>query len=316
MNPKKKKIIRWIIRILILAIFVILAIPGLLPTDINRLFPSLSLLVVMAGLLAQKTWLFGLFWVVPALVIFLLAFKKGRFFCRWICPLGTFYSIFSLFTLKKPFFKIRINGIIFWTIIFAAIFGVPLMTFLDPLSTLNRIHSFLYGGMIYPLMMFLFSVIFFLILGFIQPMIWCTHVCPLGYTFEFSYQGQKKGLYKVNRERRQILAGLFIGVPGAILSRTFGLPGKKEEDYPVLPPGAKDQSSFSAICTRCYACVHVCPTRVLKVRFPRDRKLGQFFQPELDFNESYCDEFCHDCSKVCHSGAILPLSLELKYGVR
>lgn len=308
----KRKTVRWIVRIALLGIFVFLMIPDLVDSKIIRLIPAFSPLVGLAGLLAQKKWLFGIFWVFPPLLIFLLAIRKARFFCRWICPLGTVYEIFSTISLRRIFLKLRLKGFIFWTIIFASLMGIPLLTFLDPLSTFNRFQPFHHFGSNWPLIMFLLMVVPFIILGFIQPMIWCTHLCPLGYSFEFFFKGKKKVKDKVNHHRRQILTGLLIGIPGAILSKRFALGGNKEQNYAILPPGVKDQDSFSAVCTRCYACVHVCPTRVLTVKFPQNRTLGQFFQPELDTSMSYCDESCHDCSKVCPSGAILPLSLELK----
>jgi ferredoxin len=143
-------------------------------------------------------------------------------------------------------------------------------------------------------------------------MIWCTHFCPLGYLFEISFFKGKKLNQKINRERRRFLIGLTIGIPGAILFNKTALPKNDTLDWPVLPPGAKDQNSFSSICSRCYACVNVCPTKVIKIKFPFKKKLSQFFQPELDTSESYCDEFCNACTRVCPSGAILPISLQKK----
>jgi len=69
------------------------------------------------------------------------------------------------------------------------------------------------------------------------------------------------------------------------------------------------------VCTRCYACVNVCPTGVLRVGWPRSgRALLGWFQPELDAEAGACEEFCQACTRVCPTGAIRSLSEAEKRG--
>jgi formate hydrogenlyase subunit 6/NADH:ubiquinone oxidoreductase subunit I len=36
------------------------------------------------------------------------------------------------------------------------------------------------------------------------------------------------------------------------------------------------------------------------------------FTPEMDYRVAYCDWSCNECGKVCPTGAIMPLALEVK----
>jgi polyferredoxin/NAD-dependent dihydropyrimidine dehydrogenase PreA subunit len=84
-----------------------------------------------------------LFW--PALIILFFTIFLGRFFCGWICPLGTTIDISSKL-LKSPSNKISIKfdklrylkfGLLLASIILA-LFSVNLWGYLDPLSIFNR----------------------------------------------------------------------------------------------------------------------------------------------------------------------------------
>jgi len=63
---------------------------------------------------------------------------------------------------------------------------------------------------------------------------------------------------------------------------------------PQRPPWALAEESFVDACTRCGACVHVCPTRVIvTVRG----------YPEVDFKRGECT-FCGACAVACKDGAL------------
>jgi ferredoxin len=235
---------------------------------------------------------------------------KGRFFCRWICPLGTVYSIPSQFSRKRRFFKWNGRGTIFWFIIFASFAGLPLILFLDPLSTFTRLgvmgkgtaHAMVWiPGVLIPLM---------LLLSFIQPGLWCVHLCPLGYFLELM-QLKRKPQPTHNRGRRELLTGLFLGAPLALLFRNAAR--AVETDLPFLPPGVKDLESFAATCIRCYACIGTCPSGVLTVR--KKGGVAEFCIPEMDFDRkrgTYCEQYCNACSQICPSGAIQAISMDEK----
>lgn len=306
---KHKQAIRWTVRLLILALSIFFLIGGPLPDHAARWIPSLSPLAAVSSTLAHQVWYVSLVWTLPAIGTLLLCLWKGRFFCRWICPLGTIYSVPSQFSAKKKILPWKLNGYIFWFTIFASIAGLPLILFLDPLSTFTRFGVMGQGtahvmawipGVVIPL---------FLLLSFIQPHIWCMQLCPLGYMVEKVKVGQPKTDKAIRSSRREILTGLALGVPAAMVFKQQA----RAEETPVLPPGAKNLDNFAATCMRCYACVKACPTNVLTIR-----KAGGFAElclPEMDFDKedgSYCEQYCNICTTVCPTGAIKFLNEEDK----
>jgi len=227
----------------------------------------------------------------------LLAVLKGRLFCQWLCPLGTLYSLPQKISRKKKVLPIRLNALIFWMIISSSAFGLPALLFLDPLSTFSRLGAWSawVPGLLVP---------FFLLLSFFQPQVWCTHLCPLGYCFDLV--NRKTGKLVFNRDRRQFLAGLGIGIPAAlILSKLI----KCFEKPSVLPPGATEQ--FAETCTRCYACISACPAKIIRVK--ADGGLKELHLPELCFDNGACEESCNQCSQICPTGAIRQLTQDQKW---
>ncbi|MDR1085178.1 MAG: 4Fe-4S dicluster domain-containing protein [Deltaproteobacteria bacterium] len=77
---------------------------------------------------------------------------------------------------------------------------------------------------------------------------------------------------------------------------------------PVLPPGAHSLETFSDHCTGCQLCVSICPNQVLSV----SGQLLEAPQPNLSFERGYCRPNCVDCSNVCPTGAIRPITLPEK----
>lgn len=331
---RARTIIRWAVRLLLLAVALALPwaarLPDLLakiwpdlgpPTVLARVLPGLSPLVVFMSSLAQQSWYLGLFWAAPAVLLLLLGFWKGRFFCRWICPAGTVYSIPARLSAKKNFLKVRLNAYLFWIIVFASLVGAPLALFLDPLSTFSRIGPLLTGTYTIASLILGLLVPLILVLGLIQPMIWCAYVCPLGYLFELCHRIPRRGpKQSFNLSRRHIVTGLFVGLPLGSMAREFLFAKTAYKTAPILPPGAKDMDTFASACVRCYACVDVCPSKVIRVGFHLDRALGQLFQPEMEYFDSedapdygYCPEWCNECSSVCPAGALRPLTWDEKW---
>jgi ferredoxin-type protein NapF len=64
---------------------------------------------------------------------------------------------------------------------------------------------------------------------------------------------------------------------------------------PQRPPWALAEEAFLDACTRCGACVPVCPTRIIVV------VRGY---PEVDFKRGECT-FCGACAAACKDGALL-----------
>jgi ferredoxin len=286
----------------------------------SKAVPALSPLAAAALTIAQRRWFLALYWLAPPTAVLLLGCWKGRLFCRWICPLGTLYALPSRLSLHKRLLPVRLAPAVFWTILFASLVGAPLALFLDPLATFNRLTPLLSGACTRASWVLGLVVLALLILGAVQPMIWCTHLCPLGYCFELAHALPRKGPRAVfSSTRRSILAGVIIGLPLAGLARRFLFTPSAASAMPVLPPGAKDVETFAAVCTRCYACLNVCPTRIIQVSAPAGRALGQWYEPEVKYfdgpswpGHGYCPESCTKCSQVCPTGALTPLMLKQK----
>lgn len=286
------------------------------PFWLIRLFPGSSPFAVIASSIASQRWLFGLYWAVPPLLLIGLALWKGRFFCRWVCPLGTVYAVSSSFSAKRQVLRHSINGYLFWTIIAASVVGFPLLLLLDPLSTFNRWGPLTRGLSSPALLIPLLLVPLFFLLGFLQPYLWCVRICPLGYFFEFLGKMRRRGWpkkgSKPDRLRREIVVGIFLGAPLGLAARRLRLRSPGDRSLPVLPPGAIDQAGFSANCSRCYSCVSVCPTKVIRIKPLGESTLIQAFQPGLDTDRVACSPQCNRCSQVCPTAALLPLTLEEK----
>jgi polyferredoxin len=84
---------------------------------------------------------------------------------------------------------------------------------------------------------------------------------------------------------------------------------------PVLPPGARSLAHFQSRCTACHLCVANCPDQVLRPSITAHGLAG-FLQPFQDFDISFCSYNCSNCSQVCPTGAIEPITVEERRSVR
>lgn len=317
MSLRGREVLRWVVRVACLGLAVFFALGGPLPVWSARIVPQLSPLVTIADTLAGRRWYAGLFWWGPALLVLIGALLGGRVFCRWSCPLGTLYSTAGAVSARKSLFRRPVHGVIFWAIVFSSLVGFPVFLGLDPLSTINRFSPLLRGTVNLASLIPGVVVPIFLVLSFIQPAVWCSHFCPLGYFFDLLHLRGRKTTLVQSRTRRDVLVGLGIGLPLGVLGRFCGVRTSAAAavgaEYPILPPGAAGPRQFAALCTRCYACVRVCPTKVITVRMPNlARRVGQWFHPELNTDRAACEQFCTACIQVCPAGAILPLTEEKK----
>ncbi|MCX7817035.1 MAG: 4Fe-4S binding protein [Syntrophales bacterium] len=158
-----------------------------------------------------------------ALVILLASVFLGRFFCGWICPLGTisdFVGFFSGRWARKTLNLCWLKYTLLVFLIVTSLFSLQFIGFFDPLALLVRTLTIsvypLFGNIVdilmnFPLMSeflgpvretlrekitlqppffkqgFLMGVIFggILTLNFVRTRFWCRYVCPLGAFFGF-----------------------------------------------------------------------------------------------------------------------------------
>jgi len=147
MAPKSRGISVWWRRgtqLVFLALFLALFrrteyTEGQLNGAVNLFFRA-DPLVAAAASLASRT-LIGLVW--PALIVVGLTLIFGRFFCGWVCPLGTLLDGANAVIppLQSGPAKSRLRParyLLLILILTAALFGAPLVGYFDPFSLLTR----------------------------------------------------------------------------------------------------------------------------------------------------------------------------------
>ena len=105
-------------------------------------------LVLFSYLLAAKTWTRLL---LPALLMTLATLALGRFFCGWICPLGTFLDLLTSRIRKTATIRALRGNFKYWLLLpllSASLFNLNLSGLLDPIAILLRGLTFL----LHPLM--------------------------------------------------------------------------------------------------------------------------------------------------------------------
>lgn len=117
-----------------------------------------------------------------------------------------------------------------------------------------------------------------------------------------------------NLKRRDILTGIAL-LPTAALAGQREKHASQLNRSAVLPPGAGSLAHFQNLCTACQLCVTNCPDQVLRPSITQHGLAG-FLQPYQDFDVSFCSYNCSNCSQICPTGAIQPITVEQRRLVR
>jgi MauM/NapG family ferredoxin protein len=130
-------------QLLFLALFVVLFVQteyrgaDELSTAVNSFFRADSL-VAVSYLLAAKTWN----WLIlPGLLLLLATSLLGRFFCGWICPLGTILDLLAGRFVRRGPLRLLQGNTRYWVLLpllTAALAGVNLAGIFDPIAILLR----------------------------------------------------------------------------------------------------------------------------------------------------------------------------------
>ncbi|MDR0336336.1 MAG: 4Fe-4S dicluster domain-containing protein [Planctomycetaceae bacterium] len=72
----------------------------------------------------------------------------------------------------------------------------------------------------------------------------------------------------------------------------------------IVPPGALGAQNMKRNCTACQLCISACQNNVLRP----SHKLTTLMQPEMSFERGYCRPECIECSSVCPTDAIKPIT--------
>lgn len=167
------------------------------PTLTSWLLPFDPLL--MAGQTAS--WNIGLLVIGAPLLLLALTYVFGRFFCGWICPLGSVLDLVRplAFWQKRPGYNrvmrpvrakgnSRVRYYVLVAVALGALLSLQILGWLDPLVVFSRGASTLVTnlfavqqpGLHAVLSVFSLAFLAIIALEFYQPRFWCRNLCPLG----------------------------------------------------------------------------------------------------------------------------------------
>jgi len=246
-----------------------------------------------------KGWITFTVAAVTLIVVGVLAWRHGRTYCNTICPVGTFLGFLSKFSLFRLTFsnekctKCKLCE------------RVCKSSCID-VKTLNIDHS---------RCVTCFN---------------CIEKCKFG-AIEYAPVriSKKKEETKVEStndagslSRRKALTILgMVAASGTIKAQQLqqvdgGLAEIEDKKIPnrktpIVPPGALSAQNMKSHCTACQLCVSACPNNILRP----SNKLATFMQPEMSFERGYCRPECIECSGVCPTNAIKPITVADKSAI-
>ena len=228
--------------------------------------------------------------LVVALVTFvllgLLSFRWGRWWCGNICPVGTLLGVVSRYALFRPVIDTdKCNGC------------TKCVRNCKAMCIDGERHQIDYSRCV--------------------ACVDCLENCRQG-AIAFRYVGPLKhaapknanGDSPADPSRRKMMAATAMVTAGMALQAQErkvdgGLAVLEDKREParstaVKPAGAVSLKYFSNHCTACQLCVAECPSQVLVP----SKRLDTMLQPEMQFRRGFCRPECTRCSEICPAGAI------------
>lgn len=234
---------------LFLYLFARTAQEGGSPIPVN-LFCRVDPLLALSSMLAERRVILSF---APALVLTLATLALGRFWCGWLCPLGTILDLFGPLKRDLPQRLRQAKYFLLFTILLAAVLANLTLIFLDPITIFQRgLTGVIYPGIksvleegsqlpIEPILILPFVVI--LALNLVAKRFWCRYLCPLG-----------------------ALLGLLSKVAWIKRRVTDDCVGCKQ-CVRVCSMGTIDKGDFSSDpgeCIQCLSCLDQCPVGATK----------------------------------------------------
>jgi len=140
----------------------------------------------------------------------------------------------------------------------------------------------------------------------------CLECPPHAVSFKFSSPSWKTA-DGVNLSRRYVLGSLAFGFFSALVIKTNPLQTESglKNNRLIRPPGALPEEKFVSLCSGCGECLKVCPNNALQSTL-LEAGLAGLYTPRLVSRIGYCEEFCNFCGRVCPTEAIRSLPIEEK----
>lgn len=257
---------------------------------------------------------------IAALLILIPVIIHKRWFCTNLCPAGWFFDNSAGKNNCTKYTYKWIPEIGRWIAVVsltAAIAGIPLFIFLDPVTVFNGFMTVFAVKFKIVTIIALSGFLLLLIINLFLPGLWCRKICPLGGTqmvlyeirslFKKDARGQKEIDIPFNPGRRYAIMSLSGLIAGVLIRKSY----HSVVNDTILPPASVGRTLFSSLCCRCGSCIKACPTRIIRFNSgPAD--LLSFMTPEVKFGPGYCLEECNLCSRVCPTGAIALFDPEAK----
>jgi len=140
----------------------------------------------------------------------------------------------------------------------------------------------------------------------------CRECPPKAVSFGFALPRWKTA-EGVSLSRRYVVGSLAFGFLSALAIKTNPLQTESglKNSRLIRPPGALPEKKFVSACTGCGECLKVCPNNALQSTF-LEAGLAGLYTPRLVPRIGYCEEFCNFCGRVCPTAALQVLSIDEK----
>lgn len=206
---------------------------------------------------------------------------RRRFWCRYLCPLGTLFSLFSRLRV------VRRSVSETCTHCQKCVRECPVSAIPEKAPETYRHPDCI-------------------------SCLRCLSCPPKAVSFGFHFP-EWKTAEPVSLSRRYVMGSLAFGIFSALAIKANPLQtgsGAKNNRL-IRPPGSLPERQFVAACTGCGECLKVCPNNALQCTF-LEAGLAGLYTPRLVPRIGYCEEFCNFCGRVCPTGAIRSISIEEK----